>query len=239
MQYYTHLSMRDRCLISTFLSMKTPVDTIAERSGRHRSTIYREIKRNKPKPEDRYMPGIAHQMALDRQSHALNKLDTNKELNKYVLDGLNSGWSPEQIAGRMKVERKEFSTCPESIYRYVYRDKKKALYRLLPRKKSKRRVRDKRAAKQKATLMDKRNIRLRPEEASSRLNARHWEGDSIRFKKGEKACITTMAERKSRYVILLKNNDKKSETVVNKICNQIKKFPKQKFVSLTFDQGSE
>jgi len=219
--------------------MNSPVKTIAERSGRHRSTIYRELKRNKPKPADRYMPGIAHQMAIERHPHAPNKLDTDKELNKYVLEGLDNAWSPEQISGRMKIEKKEFSTCPESIYRYVYRDKKKKLYKLLPRKKSKRKVRNKRAVREKTSLMDRRNISLRPKEADSRLNAGHWEGDTIRFKKGQKTCVTTLAERKSRLVILLKNKDKKSETVVDKICKKIKTFPKKKFSSLTFDQGTE
>src|SRR5262245_36076626 len=111
MQHYTHLSMKDRCLISTFLSMNSPVKIIAERSGRHRSTIYRELKRNIPRPEARYKPGIAHQMAIDRHPHAPNKLDSNIELNKYVLEGLDNAWSPEQISGRMKIEKKEFSTC--------------------------------------------------------------------------------------------------------------------------------
>ena len=231
--------MRDRCLISTFLSMNSPVKTIAERSGRHRSSIYRELKRNIPTPEARYMPGIAHQMASERHAHAPNKLDTNQELNSYVLEGLANAWSPEQISGRMKIEKKEFSTCSESIYRYVYRDKKKKLYKLLPRKKSKRKIRSKRATHEKKSLMDRRNISLRPKEADSRLNAGHWEGDTIRFKKGQKTCITTLAERKSRLVILLKNKNKKSETVVNKICKKIKSFPKKKFTSLTFDQGTE
>lgn len=231
--------MKDRCLISTFLSMNTPVDTIAERSGRHRSTIYRELKRNKVSSEAHYMPGLAHQMAAARHPHLPNKLDTNKELNKYVLDGLNKSWSPEQISGRLKLINKKFSTCPESIYRYVYRDKKKKLYQLLPRKKSKRKVRSKRSAYKKYTQMDRRNISTRPTEASCRSNAGHWEGDTIRFKKSQKTCVTTLAERKSRLVVLLKNNNKKSETVVNKICKKIKKFPKKKFASLTLDQGTE
>lgn len=173
MRHYTHLSMKDRCLISTFLSMNTPVDTIAERSGRHRSTIYRELKRNRLNSETRYMPGVAHQMALDRQPHAPNKLETNKDLNDYVLESLTKGWSPEQIVGRMKVEKKEFTTCPESIYRYVYRDKKKKLYKLLPRKKSKRKVRSNRSKHVKLSLMNRRNISTRPAEAACRSNTGH------------------------------------------------------------------
>jgi len=219
--------------------MNAPVKTISERSGRHRSTIYRELNRNKPKPEDRYMPGIAHQMAQERHPHVPNKLDTNKELNKYVLGGLNKGWSPEQISGRMKLENKEFTTCPESIYRYVYRDKEKKLYKLLPRKKSKRRIRAERAKRQKAALIAKRNISNRPQEATSRHNSGHWEGDTIRFKKGQKTCVTTLAERKSRLVILLKNKNKKSGTVINNICKKVKALPKKKFASLTLDQGTE
>lgn len=236
---YTHLSMRDRCLIATFLSMNTKVKIIAERSNRHRSTIYREIKRNKHKPKDRYMPGLAHQMAIERHPHAPNKLVANKDLNKYVLDGLNNSWSPEQIVGRIKIEKKPFSTCPESIYRYVYRDKKKKLFRLLPRKKSKRKVCSKRSMHERTSQMDRRNISLRPAEAACRSNAGHWEGDTIRFERSQKTCVTTLAERKSRLVILLKNKDKKSETVINKIYQKINLFPKKQFASLTFDQGTE
>lgn len=111
---YTHLSMRERCLISTFLSMKTKIDIIAERSGRHRSTIYREIKRNTQ--GDRYMPGLAHELAKERHPCANNKLQMNADLNNYVRDRLQSGWTPEQISGRMKLEKKPFYVCAESIY---------------------------------------------------------------------------------------------------------------------------
>lgn len=48
-----------------------------------------------------------------------------------------------------------------------------------------------------------------------------------------------MAERKSRLVVLLKNKNKKSDTVINKICEKIKFFPNKRFASLTLDQGSE
>lgn len=64
MRDYTYLTMRDRCLITTFLSMNAPVSTIAARSGRHRATTSRDLKKNRQKPEDRYMPGIAHQVEL-------------------------------------------------------------------------------------------------------------------------------------------------------------------------------
>ena len=106
---YTHLSMRDRCLIATFLSMETKIKTIAIRSGRHRSTIYREISRNKN--GIRYMPGIAHEMAKLRHPHQANKIDTNLKLNLYVLKGLQDGWSPERAPQVRKVEMLNFLLC--------------------------------------------------------------------------------------------------------------------------------
>jgi len=167
MMDYTHLSMRDRCLIATFLSMQTKISTIATRSGRHRSTIYREIKRNTS--GERYMPGIAHEMAQQRHPGPSNKLQTHSELNKYVLAGLKNGWSPEQISGRMEIEKQEFYVCPESIYRYVYRNKNLGLYKLLPTKKSKRRSRSDRKQNQKKPQMIMRNINLRTNDTAARL----------------------------------------------------------------------
>ena len=239
MQNYTHLSMIERCLIATFLSMETKVDTIASRSGRHRSTIYREINRNKS--GDRYMPGLAHELAKERHPCPPNKLDKHCDLNTYVREGLEQGWSPEQISGRMKLEKREFYICPESIYRYAYRNKHLGLYKLLPRRKSKRHSYKNRMAYQKRLPILQRNISHRAEEVILRNKIGHWEGDTIRFPKNQKTCVTTLVERKSRYVFLRKNKDKKSQTVIDHICEIIKSEPKNKRLwhTLTLDQGTE
>ena len=234
---YTHLSMRDRCLIATFLSMETKIKTIAIRSGRHRSTIYREISRNKN--GIRYMPGIAHEMAKLRHPHQANKIDTNLKLNLYVLKGLQDGWSPEQISGRMKLEKQDFLVCAESIYRYIFKNKNLGLYKLLPTKKSKRRSRHVREKRSKKTIMTMRNISHRTKEADLRDIVGHWEGDTIRFPRDQKTSVTTLVERKSRFVFLRKNKNSKSETVMNHIYDAIKSCPKKIWGTLTLDQGSE
>lgn len=236
MDHYTHLSMRERCTIATFLSMNTKVSTIAQRTGRHRSTLYRELKRNKL--EARYMPGKAHELAKQRHPHPPNKIDTQPELNNFIFEKLEKGWSPEQISGRMKKEKNKFYACPESIYRYVYQNKDSGLYKLLPRKKPKRRPRFVRKNSHK-TLLLQYNICNRPEEAKNREILGHWEGDTIRFPKEQKSCVTTLVERKSRFVVLCKNETKKSHPIIEKINNVIKACPKKLWRSLTFDQGSE
>jgi len=236
MEQYTRLNMRERCTIATFLDMNAKVSTIALRTGCHRSTIYRELKRNVT--GIRYLPGKANELAKQRHPHPPNKIDTQKALNKYVINGLIKGWSPEQISGRMKKEKKKYYVCHESIYRCIYRDKEAPLHKLLPKKNPKRYPYVARKNHQK-TLLLQRNICNRPEAVNLREIFGHWEGDTIRFVRSQKSCVTTLVERKSRFVILHKNENKKSPPVIEKINNTINSLPKKMWQTLTFDQGSE
>lgn len=237
MGHYTHLSLSDRCLINTFLSMKLSIGTIAKRIGRHRSTIYRELNRNNN--EGYYLPGVAHEQAKQRHPQQSNKIQVHEELNGFVLAGLKQGWTPEQIAGRLKKGESKFYACAESIYRYIYRNKQLGLYKLLPRRKLKRRPRCARHNDQRKTYLVKRNICHRPDEINAREKLGHWEGDTIRFPVSQKTCVTTLVERKSRYVCLRKNEDKRSETVMGHIYKLIKSVPNKLWGTLTLDQGSE
>jgi IS30 family transposase len=185
------------------------------------------------------MPGIAHEKAKLRHSGQPNKLQINSKLNAYVLAGLQKGWSPEQISGRMKLEKMDFTVCHESIYRYIFRNKNLGLYKLLPTKIAKRRVRCERDRRRKKPQMTMRNICFRTKEADLRGVAGHWEGDTIRFPRDQKASVTTLVERKSRFVCLRKNKNSKSETVINHIYDTIKSSPKKIWGTLTLDQGSE
>ena len=217
--------------------MNAQVKIIAARSGRHRSTIYREIKRNKE--GDRYMPGVAHQMAELRHPCPPNKLKTDAELNRYVLNGLKKGWSPEQISGRMKADKMAFYICHESIYRYIYNNKSLGLCKLLPKRKTKRISRSTRNPLKNRHQLARRNISLRPIDVDLRDVLGHWEGDTIRFPHDQKTCVTTLVESKSRYVCLRKNKNKKSETVIDHILKLIKLSPKKIWSSLALDQGGE
>lgn len=237
MRNYTHLSLRERCLLSTFLSMNLKIFVISERMGRHRSTIYRELERNTQ--GERYMPGIAETLAKERHPHASNKLQTNTDLNNYVRVGLENGWSPEQISGRMKIENKSFYVCAESMYRYIYRNKHLGLHKLLPRRQPKRYPMIERNKRKRKHQMLMRHISLRPPEANLRNTMGHWEGDTIRFPRDQKTCVTTLVERKSRFLFLRKNENKKSKTVIDHIFYGIKNSPKKIWKSIAFDQGTE
>ncbi len=236
MSNYTRLHLGERRSIATFLSMGTKTKSIAEKIGRHRSTIYREIKRNKL--AEGYLPGKAHELAKKRHPCPLNKIDTDPELNYFVINGLNKGWSPEQISGRLRRFKKGFYVCHESIYRYVYRHKSEGLYKLLARKKPKRCFGMSRKFGQKGQLLN-RNISYRPAEINLRKTFGHWEGDTIHFAKEQASTVTTLVERKSRFVFLRKNGCKKSIETMQGIREVSKLSPRKLWHTLTVDCGSE
>jgi len=214
---------------------------MAKQLNRHRSTIYRELKRNKK--DGIYEPTMANKLAKDRRSGgARSKFETSPELKGYVLDKLNKYWSPEEISGRMKFEKQLFYICPESIYQFIYRDPLKSLCKLLPTRRVKRlnqHARKRYIYSSKSEILAAHNIKYRPVEAQFRDKPGHWEGDTIRFPKNQKHNLTTLVERASRFTIIKKNFDGKTANVMGAIGRIIKMFPKYAWKTITFDQGSE
>ncbi len=113
---YNHLSIEEREKIQELLWQKKSVRYIAKELERSPSSISREIKKNNPPQQKRYTPRLAHERAIHkRSSRGAPKLETNTELNQYVVQHLKLGWSPEQIA----LFRGDISH--EAIYQHVYR----------------------------------------------------------------------------------------------------------------------
>lgn len=234
---YTHLSITDRRRFYTFLEMKLSMTEIAKRLGKHRSTLYRELGRNKE--PDGYLPGSAQQKAGERAKQKRpSKIEKDGYLRDYVVRSLKKGWSPEQISGRMKYHKLTIYVCPESIYQFVYQSKNKELYHCLPYKKPKR---QKRFSRQKSPCRygKIRLITERPADIATRKRFGHWEGDSIAFRGEKEKAVTTLVERKSRMVLLIKNNRKYSHGVMTKIKEKLATLPEKMFKTITFDQGIE
>lgn len=108
----------------------------AKRLGRSKSTIGRELTRNKTRVsvgkndwEVIYEPLHAHSVAMDRKQKAFNAKHPlkNPDIYSYVLDNLRGGWSPEQISGRLReVDHKgevHWQICMETIYQFIYKEK--------------------------------------------------------------------------------------------------------------------
>jgi len=108
-------------MISIGLELKKSLKKISKELGRHRSTIYREVRRNNAgKYKVRYRAHIAQKRSEERwkTSHQKEWL-SDKMVRKYVEEKLKESWSPEQIAGRIKIEHPGLKTNYESIYQYI------------------------------------------------------------------------------------------------------------------------
>ena len=114
---YTHLDLEERCRLRGLMEMGLGIGEIARRLGRHRTTIHREIARNRC--VDGYRADSAERRAWARKLRG-SKIERSTCLRAHVEDRLAMGWSPEQIAGRMELERSEHTLSTESIYRHAY-----------------------------------------------------------------------------------------------------------------------
>lgn len=122
---YSQLTLADRRRLHKLIERKVPINEMARLLGRHRSTIYREVRRNtfrdKELPEySGYFPTIADEITRERRRR-LRKLRRHPDLRAEVINQLEARWSPEQIAGRLLSERRSpVRVSAETIYRFIY-----------------------------------------------------------------------------------------------------------------------
>jgi IS30 family transposase len=243
---YRHLDIDERRTLFRMVEARRPVGEIAARLGRHPSTIYRELGRNRFRDGDRgfcgYFPLNAQDLARRRRQRR-RKLAMNDGLRAHVAERLEAGWSPQQIAGRLKREPTdgEASVCHETIYRHVYgpEGRQDGLYRHLP--KARRRRGRRYGRKPRASPIPReRWIENRPAEVGTRETFGHWEADLLIFgKQAGKANVTSLIERTSRFTFLLANADKRSAAVIAGIAAALRPLPGDARRTVTFDRGGE
>ena len=137
---YSQLDLGERRTLFRLVEARRPVGEIAERLGRHRSTIDRELGRNRFRDGERgfcgYFPLTAQDLASRRRQRC-RKLAADDGLRAHVVERLAAGWSPQQIAGRLKRQSADGgpAACHETIYRHVYgpEGRDDGLYRHLPK----------------------------------------------------------------------------------------------------------
>src|SRR5689334_24142263 len=203
---YRHLDLDARRTLFRLVEARTPVGEIARRLGRHPSTIHRELGRNRFRDGDRgfcgYFPLNAQDLARRRRQRR-RKLIMNDGLRAHVTERLRAGWSPQQIAGRLKREPTDggASVCHETIYRHVYgpEGREDGLFRHLPKARRRRGSRYGRKPRA-ASIPRERWIENRPAEVEGRDTFGHWEADLLILRKETgQANGTSLIERTSRF----------------------------------------
>ncbi len=238
------LSFAEREEIALGHAAGESVRVIAERIGRSRSTISRELRRNAD--GRRYRATTAHALAWQRAARPKPaKLASNTVLRAKVENDLTKRYSPEQIAGRLRVsfpDQPEMWVSTETIYQSLYVQSRGALRRELTmclRTGRAMRRPSRKVGQRKNRIPNMINIAERPAEAADRAVPGHWEGDLIIGKRNLSA-IGTLVERTTGYTMLVHLPDGYiPEQVGDALALKIKTLPEALRRSLTWDQGPE
>ena len=235
-EIYSHLTLEDRCRLSGLREMHLSVAEMARRLGCHRTTIYREIARNRC--VEGYRPDSADRRAWARKRRG-SRIARSTRLSTHVADCLALGWSPEQIAGRMKREGLEPTVSTESIYRYVYSPagRRAGLSRQLAQHKAKRGRRRRNGAREPA-IPNRMPIHLRPTKAHLRSEFGHWEGDLMHFRT-QRDILLTLHERRSRLTLARRLLSKNADDTAQTIREELAGLPSTARRTITYDNGGE
>lgn len=245
---YKQLSIEEREFIQLAIWEKKSVRQIAKQLKRNPGTISREINKN-VSGRNIYAPRAAHNRALaKRKSRGRKDRLKSAEIRRYVVVRLTERWSPEQIAGRIKIDLPGLSISHEAIYQYIYHQISRSGYGLLKpccqdlrpylRHRRKRRVpkgarRCQRVLRPKGTSINERPIII-----NERKRIGDWEGDTVESK-DHKPGINTLVERSIGMVFITKLRGKDSKATVDAIENRMSELPEATKQSLTMDNGPE
>lgn len=261
---YRHLSMQDRVEIEKLLDAGQSQAQIARVLGCHRSTVSREVRRGSWSPESShanlrpylrnklntrpprerlYLAHQAHHQAVTRgrASHRPYRMEYDG-LVDHVLSRFRSGWTPEEISGRLPIDfpdNPRMRVSPETLYSWVYspRMRSRALWQYLPRGHKKRRIRGGRRVHQRR-IRWRVGIDQRPVEVMTRDQFGHWESDSVIGKNRANGLHTTV-ERTSRFLQARRLHQVTAGDTVTAQKNIYAQLPAHAVSSVTVDNGSE
>lgn len=237
---YLQFNKESRIELAILLKTGLSHRRCAKQLGFHHSSVGREIEANKGS-DGVYRGASAHKKALGRRKEAkklFRKIENCKWLQKIIIRLLKKHWSPEQIAGRLKLEKGKTVVCHETIYKWIY-SKKPELKKYLRCKKGK--YRRKRGTKKREKLRELRRFRRigsRPPIVETRERIGDWEGDTV-IGKEKTQRLLTHNERKSGYLMADKLDVVSAKIITEKTAIRFNRLPKKQRYTITYDRGSE
>jgi IS30 family transposase len=119
----SHLTLPQRYEISILKKQEFSLSAIADRVGKNKSTISRELKRNSDGRSGQYKADLAQKKCELRHSGKNKDITFTRDMEVFVVLYLKQDYSPEQIVGYAnRIGRDCVST--ERIYQFVWKDKK-------------------------------------------------------------------------------------------------------------------
>lgn len=206
----THFSYEERVKIEAFVDDGLGVRSIAQKLHRPKSSVADEIRRNRVR--GMYTAAKARLKTYQRYWNARHehlKVVMHDTLRRYVEEKLKRFWSPEGIAGRIThVERTLPSVGKDAVYAFVKSVYGRNLEQFLWYRGKRERGRIPRSAIPGRTFIDERS-----KSVARRRFFGDWEADFIVSGKRGRGALLVLVERKSRYVVIVKLEDRKVATI--------------------------
>lgn len=239
---YRHIDEMERERIAAMLHSGERAAAIARVLGRARSSVTRELARNSgcdASGQRGYFVCQAQRQSTRRAQRARRPrvLVPGSRLWQPVMSKLRCGWSPQQIAHRLRIQ------YPDERERWVSHQTIYHALEVLPRGELKAelqrhlRRQGKAALARPASLLGP-SILERPVEAVDRQVAGHWEGDLI-VGQGNRSAVGVLIERRTGYLLLVHLERKDAFSVYQGFARKLRPVPAIFRKTLTYDRGKE
>jgi IS30 family transposase len=232
-----HLTLEEREVIAYMVRADEPQAEIARRLDRSKSTISRELRRNRS-PNGYWAVAAQHKAERRRRERRWVGKMRRPEVRQYVVERLRQRWSPDEIAGRSRSDfphdRRRQISAP-TIYAWIRSEEARGRRwkRYLRRLGRKRPGRENRGR-----LPGGVSIEGRPAAVDRRTRYGDWEGDTI-VGAHRRGGAVTLVERKSGYLMLGKVPNLQASTVRRAAAERYAATPTKLRKTLTLDNGKE
>ena len=235
MRKYTQLTRGKRYQIRALLKASFSQTEMAFFLKVHKSTISREIRRNRG--DKGYRPVQAHEKAQARRFRSAKRIKMTPLMIELVEHYIRQDFSPEQVSGFLN-RKHGLKISHETIYKYIWSDKKSGgtLYKHLRR--SNRKHRKRYGTNQlRGRIVGQVSIDLRPAIVDAKTRIGDWEIDTVTGK-NSKGYLLTAVERKSKFTLVERVPDRQSDQVAKAIIKLMRPY-KDNVFTITADNGKE
>lgn len=230
------LTSAERYIIARLRLQRYPIAEIADILERHRSTIYREIKRNACN-DGGYRAYKADSRTRARRREARRRWYFDDWQLGLAISLIREEWSPQQVSDWLQ-ENRIVSISHQTLYRLVWYDRINGgnLYQHL-RHGGKQKRKRYGAPDSRGVMRGKRHITERPPGAINRSRFGHWEIDTV-MGAPDGHCIVTLVDRKSRYALIGKLRNRTTHELNRKVIELLER--EHHIVrTITADNGTE
>lgn len=238
---YTHFTIEDRDALQVLKGYSLEVWVIARILGKHPSSIYRELSRNVY--SGIYLSHRADSAARKRREQSRERPKRgNPLLMKKVEQLVRQDISPEQIAGRLKLEHPNdpsWHVSHETIYQHVYSKVKQGTDLRMHLRQAHKKRRKRLSSKDKRGIIPNRTfIDNRPAIVEQKVRIGDWEGDTVEGG-SKKGYIVTYVDRATKYLIARIVDHKTADNIVKASQKAFSAIPVGYKRTITVDNGKE